>query len=181
MKLTVTESTPILENVTLTIAEGGVVTVKGQKGEITRTFYDPQVVISQKDGELVVVAKDATRREKKRLFTYIAHIKNMMQGVTRQHVYKVKVCSGHFPMNVTVNNNELSVKNFLGEKLPRTTKITEGVSVKFEDNILTLTGCDKEKVGQLAASMEQLTRITNRDRRIFQDGLYIIDKDGKEM
>ena len=144
MKATVTESTPILENVTITLAEGGVVTIKGAKGEVTRNFYDPQVSITQQDGNLVVVAKDATRREKKRLFTYMAHMKNMMNGVTRQHVYKVKVCSGHFPMNVSINNNQMSVKNFLGEKLPRILKITEGVSVLVTTQICKsscISGC----------------------------------------
>ena len=79
-------------------------------------------------------------------------------------------------MNVAVNNGVLTIKNFLGESVPRTLKIKDGSDVKVDGQIITVNSTDIEKAGQTAASIEQLTRITNRDRRIFQDGIFIIEK-----
>ena len=53
------------------------------------------------------------------------------------------------------------------------------VNVKGTDIIVE--GVDIEKVGQAAGKIEQLCRITNKDRRIFQDGIYIVEKNGKEL
>ncbi len=177
MKKTITETMSIPDKVQVKI-EHGLFSATGPKGEVQRVFRTPGIALEIKGNQVEIVSKDATRREKKMFYTTRAHINNMLRGVVTPIVYKVKVLSGHFPMNVSVKGEELSVKNFLGEKFPRTLKLTKGVDVKFADNILTVTGCDIEKVSQVAASMEQLTRITNRDRRIFQDGLFIIEKDG---
>ena len=84
-------------------------------------------------------------------------------------------------MNVSINNEELIVKNFLGEKAPRILKIKPGVTAKVEGSDIIIESTNKELAGQAAADIEQLTRITNKDRRIFQDGIYITEKDGKKI
>jgi len=53
----------------------------------------------------------------------------MIKGSSQNHVYTMKICSGHFPMNVSVSNNKLSVKNFFGEKVPRVLQLKSGVDV----------------------------------------------------
>ena len=82
-------------------------------------------------------------------------------------------------MNVSVSESEFKIKNFLGEKVPRIVKLRYGVSVKIDGNIISVEGADKEKVGQVAADIEQKTRRPGFDKRIFQDGIYITDKAGK--
>lgn len=161
--------------------DGMNLSVKGPKGEVKRHIKNPKIIISQEGETLSVSAKDATKKEKKEVYTYTAHIKNIFKGVTEGHTYELKICSGHFPMNVSVSGQELIIKNFIGEKHPRKIKIKEGVSVKVNGDIIVVEHVNKEMAGQVAADIEQLTRRPGFDTRIFQDGIYIIKKDGKEI
>lgn len=159
------------------------VNVKGSKGDLLRTFQNPRVTIL-KEGNAVILKSTHGNKfsqvDKMIINTYRAHIRNMFDGVAKGYTAKLKVCSGHFPMNVSIDGDTFIIKNFLGEKVPRKVKLMDGVKIKLEGDIVTLNGLDKDKVGQTAARIEQLTRIINRDRRIFQDGCYIISKPGDE-
>ncbi len=159
----------------------GTIKIKGPKGEVSKRMIARNVKVEKRDNSVVISVTDATKRDKKMLYTFYAHIANMVHGVVTPYVYKLKVLSGHFPMNVMVQSGMLSVKNFLGEKIPRTVKLKPGVSVKVEGQIINVEGPDKDLVSQVAADIEQLMRITNRDRRVFQDGIFIIDRAGKEI
>ena len=84
-------------------------------------------------------------------------------------------------MNVAIANNELVVKNFLGEKVPRTLILKSGAEVKVEGDLIVVESVSKEIAGQISSDIEQLTRRTGYDGRIFQDGIWIIVKDDKEI
>ena len=150
--------------------------VKGPKGEVSKKLFYPTVEITKQENKIVIEPKNLTKREKKMINTYKAHILNMFKGVQEPFTYKVKICSSHFPMTVSVKDQTLVVKNFYGEKVPRRAKILDGVDVKVNGDEIVLTGASKEAVGQTAGNFEKSTRITNRDRRIFQDGLWITEK-----
>ena len=159
------------------------VKIKGVKGELSRNFNSPRTEIKREENVLAFGCKKNvkfSRMDKMVINTYRAHIKNMFFGVTKGYAAKLKICSGHFPMNVSLDGNTLVIKNFLGEKVPRKASIDAGVKVQVQGEIVSLNGLDKERVGQTAARFEQATRITNRDRRIFQDGLFITSKPGDE-
>ncbi|MBR9702472.1 50S ribosomal protein L6 [Candidatus Woesearchaeota archaeon] len=175
-----TENVDILDGVTAT-ADANILTVKGEKGEVQRHFPSRKVLVTTKDGVVTVCAKKATAREKKLLYTFRAHIRNMLRGVKEGHMYKLKICSGHFPMNASVKGNTFEVKNFIGEAVPRVMPILEGVDVKVEGDIITVTGINKELVGQVAGRIENLTKRPGFDMRIFQDGIYLTEKDGKTL
>jgi len=162
---------------------GDSITVKGAKGQLERKFVSPRIKISKGDNLVLFKCKEGLKfcqNDKMLMNSFRAHIKNMFEGVTKGYSAKLKICSGHFPMNVTVEGNTLSVKNFLGEKVPRKARIAQGVKVQVQGDIILVNGLDKEKVGQTAATIEQTTRVSNRDRRIFQDGCFIISKPGDE-
>ncbi len=161
--------------------EIGILSVKGPKGELKRKILSPKIKIEVKDGKINFESLKATKREKRLLYTFLSHAKNMMKGSTEGHFYELKICSGHFPMNVSVAGNELIIKNFLGENNPRKLSIKEGVKVTVEGDKVKVEGVNKELVGQAAANLEQITKVKGRDRRIFQDGIFIINKDGKEI
>jgi large subunit ribosomal protein L6 len=175
-----TKEMEIPEKVQVTV-EGRTVKVQGPKGDVQREFRFPRIQVKVDGNKVVLIVTNATRREKTQLGTMEAHINNMLAGVTEGHTYKLKICSGHFPMNVSVSGDTFTIKNFLGEKVPRTLKIKEGAKVTVEGTDVVVESIDKEIAGQVAADIEQLTRITNRDIRIFQDGIYIVEKSKKAL
>ena len=161
--------------------EKSLLTIKGAKGEVSRRFLSKKIDFSVDSKQIILSSKKATKRENNMIKTFKAHIKNMLKGAQEGHSYTLKVCSSHFPMTTELKNKVFSVKNFLGEKVPRTYTIVEGVDIKVEGDIITINSTSKELAGQTAGSIEQMCKITNRDRRIFQDGIYITDKDGKSQ
>jgi len=134
--------------------------------------------IRKEENFLVLECKKATKNEKKLLKTAKAHIINAIKGLENKHVYKLQICAVHFPMNITYDKtkHELVIKNYLGEVKPRIAKILPDTEVKVDKDIITVEGHDKEKTGQTAANIEKSVKASNRDRRVFQDGIYIIEK-----
>jgi large subunit ribosomal protein L6 len=174
------ETVIIPEGCTFSTSNGSIV-VKGSKGELVRALPDKKLNLNVQGNELSLFYNGATKREKRLLFTTKAHIKNMFRGVCEGFVYKLKICSGHFPMNVSIKNDVLEIKNFIGEKVPRTLKIKQGVSVKINGDEVVVESINKELAGQIAGSIEKLTKRPGFDKRIFQDGIYIVEKDGKRL
>jgi len=180
MKQDIQEEVEAPSGVTVELSDS-MMTVKGPKGEVNRAFKAPGIKISVKDNKITLTAKKATKREKKMLYTFRAHLNNMINGVQAPWLYKLKVCSGHFPIIAEVKNNVLFVKNFLGEKIPRESMIPQNVDVKISGADITIESPDRELAGMTASNFEQLTRVTDKDLRRFQDGIYITLKAGKEI
>lgn len=161
--------------------ENNILALKSAKGEASKKLASEKIKVELEGNKVKLIAKRNSKKEKKFLGSFKAHIKNLIVGLTEPYIYKLKICSGHFPMNVSVANNELVVKNFLGEKVPRKLKLKNGVSVNVEGSEITIKSPNKEFAGQTAADIEKLAKRENYDTRIFQDGIYIIMKEGKEV
>ena len=155
--------------------------IEGPKGVIKRELRQLDISIKIENRKIILESRINAKEAKKMLGSLTAHIKNMIKGSLQNYVYTLKICSGHFPMNVSVANNKLTVKNLLGEKVPRVLQLKEGADVKIEGELIYVKSVDKETAGQVSADIEQLTRRPGYDGRIFQDGCYIINKDGKEL
>ena len=162
------------------IVEGKKITVNGPKGENSRYFLHPKFKITKEDNKIIILTKDATKKEKTMMGTYTAHVKNLLAGIKSGFEYKLKICSGHFPMTLTFEKERVMINNFMGEKVPRKAKIPQDVKVNIEGDTITVSGYDIEKVGQCAANIELATRRSGFDKRIFQDGCYIFSKAGRE-
>ena len=163
------------------ILKEDVLEIKGPEGENSREFRTGKIKFKIKDNKIILSDEKATKKEKKMINTITAHIKNMIKGVLEKFEYKVKICFSHFPMTVELEGNGATIKNFLGEKIPRKVSIPEGVDIKIEKEIITITSTNKELAGQAAANFEVATKIRSKDRRVFQDGIYIINKSGREI
>ena len=161
--------------------DGQVLTLKGPQGEVKRKIKKQNVSIKIDGSKISLESDKSTKKDKKLLGSLEAHIKNMIKGVLQTHTYILKICSGHFPMSVSVVENKLHVKNFLGEKVPRILKLKEGTIVKVDGGSINVTSTSKELAGQVSADIEQLTRRPGYDTRVFQDGIYIINKAGKDL
>jgi len=166
------------EGVNAEISEDGVVTITGPKGSLTRTFRSGFIDLFQ-DGTGLVVRVDLPRRKQRALAgTWNAHLNNMVKGVSEGFTYNLKAFYSHFPMTLAVNGNTFTVNNYFGERVPRTAEILENVDVKITDKVeITVSGIDKESVGQTAANIERCTTVKKRDRRVFQDGIYLLNKE----
>ena len=158
--------------------ENHIIKIKGEKGELQRQIIIPNVLVKKEEKTLLFTSKYNTKKEKRMVNTFKAHINNMIKGVTEGFTYKLKVCSGHFPINIEIKDKQLIIKNFFGEKKARSANILEGVDVKINGDEITVEGIDKELTGQTAANLERATDIKNRDKRIFQDGIWILEKSG---
>jgi len=135
----------------------------------------------QVQGNKIILKSGLSKNKKKVFGTMKAHIRNMIKGLTEGFKYKLQISNVHFPMSVEVDKdkNELIVKNFLGEKQDRKIKLVEGVDVKADKEFIEIESIDIEKAGQCAANIEKGTKVKNKDRRIYQDGIFIIKKPGR--
>ena len=163
------------------VASGNEFSVKGSGKEIKRNFDLGKVKVVVKDGKIVLTAKSATRRESKMIGTAWAHLNNMIKGISENFVYELEVCNVHFPMNVKQEGDVIVIKSFLGETTDRLSRVLPGADVEIKGNIITVSSHDIEAAGQTAANLEKATRLTGRDRRIFQDGIFITSKCGRAI
>jgi len=173
--LTATVDLP--KGVALTV-HGRTLRAKGPLGTVERPFPSDILRVKIDAGAVVLTLHLPPERKQSRalLRTWAAHIANLGGGVTRGVEARLKVVAAHFPMKVQVRGEELVIENFLGEKYPRSTRLLPGTKAQVEGDIVTLSGWDVEQVGQSAANIERVTRIRDYDPRVFQDGIYLIER-----
>ena len=157
-----------------------VVTVKGPRGSLTRDFKNINMDLRRVGTKGIRVDLwFATRKQLACVRTACSHIDNMMVGVTRGFLYKMRFVYSHFPINVTLAGDVVEIRNFLGEKRVRKVKLLDGVSyirsadVKYE---IQLVGNDIANVSLTAAQIQQSTNVRNKDLRKFLDGIYVSEK-----
>jgi large subunit ribosomal protein L6 len=155
-------------------------TVEGPEGSVTRRLWFPDVSVAVEDSDdgtaVVIEAEEEEARTRATVGTFESHVENMFHGVTDGWEYEMEVFYSHFPMQVSTEDGDVVIENFLGETAPRRTPIHGDTEVAIDGEQITLSGPDIEAVGQTAADIEQLTRINDKDVRVFQDGVYITEK-----
>ncbi len=161
--------------------DGDTLKVSGSEGVNKKKFSISNLDFKQEGNKIIIGNKKATKKEKKLMNTIASHIKNMIKGVQEKFEYQLKICFSHFPITIEIKDKEVIIKNFLGEKIPRKMKILEDVEVEIDKDIIKVSSVSKEFAGQVAANFEIATKIRKKDKRIFQDGIFIINKAGKEI
>ena len=163
------------EKTEVSITEG-TIRIKGKRGEVSSKIAYPKLMITKENNDVVLKANSRAKKHKRMVYTYASHIRNMIIGANEGYIYRLKICSGHFPMTVKVDGKFVVISNFLGEKTPRKAPILDGVKVVVSGEAITVESSDLNSAGQTAANIETATKIRNRDRRVFQDGIYITEK-----
>lgn len=156
--------------------ENNILVVKGSKGELRREFKHSKIKAAVKDNKIIFSSEIERKKIKALIGTWQALVKNMISGASKGWQIKLKLVYTHFPVKLEIENGKLLIKNFLGERKPRVAKILLGTEVKIDKDIITVSGADKEKVGQTSSNIEQATKIKGYDRRTFQDGVYVLGK-----
>ena len=121
----------------------------------------------------------ANRKQLACVRTVCSHIENMIVGVTRGFLYKMRFVYSHFPINVAINGENVEIRNFLGERRVRRVKLLPGVKyVRTADvkDQIELSGIDIVNVSLTAAKIQQSTNIRHKDLRKFLDGIYVSEK-----
>jgi len=159
--------------------EGEVLHCKKGSVELKRKISVPRVKIKVDSGKITFECEKGNKNQFKIIKTHMAHLKNIFSGLDKKYTYNLEACNVHFPMTLKVDSGKLLINNFLGEKIPRFAIILPNTNVEIKGQKITVSSHDKELAGQTAANMEKATKVRNRDRRIFQDGIYITDKPGE--
>lgn len=156
--------------------EGRVVKVTGEKGTLTRDFSHAPVSILLEGSVVRVQTSWPRKREASLVGTVSSHIKNMMTGVTKGFVYKLKIVFSHFPISVKVREKTVSIENFTGERSPRVTKIMGEAKVLVKGEDVVVQGINIEDVSQTAANIQRATKVKLKDPRVFLDGIYVYER-----
>ncbi|SEH51704.1 MULTISPECIES: 50S ribosomal protein L6 [Atopobiaceae] len=134
--------------VTVTI-EGTTVTVKGGKGELTRTFSD-LLTIAQEGEEILVTRNDDTTESNAQQGLTRTLINNMVVGVSEGYEKKLELTGVGYRVALKGKDLDLS----LGYSHPVVYVAPEGISFDVPDNThITVKGISKEQVGQVAAEI----------------------------
>jgi ribosomal protein L6P/L9E len=93
--LEVLKSIEIPKNVDVNV-EGRVVTVKGEKGVLTRSFSHAPISIKREGDVIKVQANNPRKKEAALVGTLCSHIQNMINGVKNGFTYKLKIVFSHY-------------------------------------------------------------------------------------
>jgi len=155
---------------------GDVVTVKGPLGTLNKEVH-PHIAVAVEDNKVVVTPKNETRLAKALWGTFASHIQNMIQGVNEKYSKKLILDGIGYRMAVSGNKVTLNV----GFSHQVDMELPEGVEAVVEKNELTISGIDKDAVGQFAANVRAVKKPEPYKGKGFHyDDEVVLRKQGKK-
>jgi len=178
-RVVIDESIAIPAGITVSVKDK-VISVKGKKGEIVKDFSHAKKIDINVVGKEVLFHADFPRRDAIALTKTLRNlVGNMFVGVQEGYEYRMKLVYSHFPITVDPpkkGSTEILIKNFIGERAPRITHSIGNVDIKANKEEVIVTGPDKELVGQTCANIQKKCKIKEKDKRVFQDGVFVSKK-----
>ena len=156
---------------------GTTLSVKGPKGTLSRDFAGP-IAININGSEITFTPNKTGDRSINALWgTYASHVKNMVEGVNNGYTKSLILEGVGYKSDVAGTTLNLA----LGFSHPVIVPIPEGLTVTAEKNNITVSGIDKELVGQFTASIRAMKKPEPYKGKGFRyDGEVIRRKDGKK-
>lgn len=141
----------IPKGVTVALA-GHTLSVKGPKGELSRTFH-PDMTLSV-DGDTVAVARPTDETRHKALHGLSRTlVQNMVDGVSRGFAKTLEIQG----VGYKAETKPYGVNLVVGYSHPVKYEAPKGIKISVENNVLVkIEGPDKELVGQVAAELRQV-------------------------
>ncbi len=164
------------EKVTVSV-NGSEVSVEGPKGKLTKTF-DAAVSVKVEDGNVIVSPTNESRLARAMYGTARSIINGMVDGVQTPYVKKLEIEGVGFKANLNGNVLDLALGYSHGISYP----IPEGITVKVDGGTkLTVEGCDKHMVGQVAADIYKFKPVEPyKGKGVKIVGQYVRRKEGKK-
>lgn len=155
--------------------------VEGPLGKTRKDFKKIPVDLKV-DGKNIMLKSLGTRKKDYAIFNTVQSIlRTLMEGIQKGYTFKMKIVYAHFPITVKTKDRNILVENFQGERAPRVSKIFGDTKVVVKGDDVVLTGPVLTDVSQTAASLQQNTKVKDKDHRVFLDGIYLFEKiDGIE-
>ncbi|QQG38165.1 MAG: 50S ribosomal protein L6 [Candidatus Kaiserbacteria bacterium] len=154
----------------------GAVTVKGKGGTLVKQLHRAINIVVQ-NGEVSVQPVEKTRLARALWGTYAAHVRNMISGVNTPFVKKLQVEGIGYRAELSGKQLKLAV----GLSHPVLVAIPEGISVAVEKNIISVSGANKEDVGEFAASVRAVKKPEPyKGKGIRYEGEVVRQKQGKK-
>ena len=176
------EEVEIPDDVSVSIDENKVITVKGKKGEVSKDFGHArftEITLNDDKSKVLFHADFPRQKQIALVYTLKNILMNMILGVQKEYTYKMKIVYSHFPITVEPpkgGSDKVLIKNFIGERAPRVTHTVGDVKVTANKEEVIVSGVDKAAVGQTCGNIQLKCRIKEKDKRIFQDGIYVYEK-----
>ena len=152
------------------------ITVNGKGGTLTRALH-PAITIAVSEGAVSVNPANSSRLAKALWGTYASHVRNMIQGVNTPYMKRLQVEGIGYRAELSGKQLKLSV----GYSHPVLVAIPEGLTVAVEKNIITVSGADKDSLGQFAASVRAVKKPEPyKGKGIRYEGEKVRQKQGKK-
>ena len=155
--------------------KGDVISTKGSLGSNTRRFNDALLKVAKDGNKLAITPITDKKLAKKAMMAERSLAKEMandMNGVTKHFEINMQVVFAHFPITIEVKGDTINIKNIIGERAPRTSRIVGSTKVEVKGQSMRLYGTNLDDVSQTAANLRKTCKIVDKDSRIFQDGVY---------
>jgi large subunit ribosomal protein L6 len=134
--------------------EGDLVTVKGPKGELKRKII-PQIVVKFENGEIMVnIINPKNKRENALWGLYWNLIRNMVIGVKDGFKKELEINGVGFKVQGAGKKLTFNV----GFSHPVVFELPAGIDGKVEENRITVSGADKEQLGEVANQIRNIKK-----------------------